>query len=108
MDWHILSAAWGELDLNLSYSFIDDHYVHPHTNGQPLPDSAQIDAYGLVDARLTLSRIPVQRNTELAISLWGKNMTDEEYVQTNIDFGDFVTGSYGDRATYGIEARLGF
>ncbi len=44
------------------------------------------------------------------MSLWGKNLTDEEYRINGIPFGyPFWTVSYyGDARTYGLEATLEF
>lgn len=49
---------------------------------------------------------------ELAISLWGKNILDEDHPGFVIGFGSVITGysaqalSYGDPAAYGIDVKF--
>ena len=41
----------------------------------------------------------------LRVSLWGKNLTDEEYREYGIDFGSlgFAGNVYGEPRTYGLD-----
>lgn len=65
----------------------------------------QQDAYALVGAVVTLERIPLVEGGNLKLSLWGRNLTDEEYRYTSVDLleqlGIGVT-HYGDPRTYGL------
>ncbi|MDT0575379.1 TonB-dependent receptor [Croceicoccus sp. F390] len=62
---------------------------------------------GLLDGRISLSAIPLG-GVEAQISLWGKNLTDEEYRISGIDFGSlgFATNTYGVPRTYGVDLRI--
>ncbi len=73
-------------------------------------NSSRQDAYGLVDARLTWS-LP---NGATSISLWGTNLTDEEYFPTAIDLSappapsDTVTKYWAEPRRFGLEIRYAF
>lgn len=60
-----------------------------------------IDSYDLVDARLTLSDIPVGFGS-WRVSAFGKNLTDEEYYASHFISGP-PSAIFGDPRTYGLE-----
>ena len=68
-------------------------------------DSA--DDRTLVNGRISLNEIKLGCCEEgsLRVSLWGKNLTDEEYRQWGIDFGSlgFAGDTYGEPRTYGLD-----
>ena len=96
---------WGMVDVHIDWSYKDDQV--PYTN----PDQAEvtkIDAYDVVNARISLSEVKVGGDSRLSISAWGKNLTDEEYNTHGIPFGLWAVNYYGDPRTYGIDAVLEF
>jgi iron complex outermembrane receptor protein len=44
-------------------------------------------------------------SSKLRVSLWGKNLTDEEYINWGIDFGalGWAGAVYGEPRTYGLD-----
>jgi iron complex outermembrane recepter protein len=64
----------------------------------------RIDSYTLVDARLGVE------NDRWKVWFWGKNIFDRKYVQNAFVIPSLrqYAPSYGDRATYGISARVSF
>lgn len=96
---------FGDLAARVDWSYIDDHFIFSADF-----ESTAVDAFNLVDARLTLKNIPLAEIQTLEVALWGKNLTDEEYRTSGIDFGAFgFTGNhFGDPRTYGIEFTYGF
>lgn len=75
--------------------------------GEPvIYDHIDMDARTIVDARLTLEEIPVAAGS-LAVSLWGKNLTNDDYPVFGVNFGSMgiITESYGNPRTYGLEIR---
>ena len=49
--------------------------------------------------------------SSLRVSLWGKNLTDEDYSSYGINFGKDLglkTENYGDPRTYGVEVAYEF
>jgi iron complex outermembrane receptor protein len=71
---------------------------------QDLPGSTQ-DGYWLYNARIDWENVMGQ---PLDISLWGKNLADEEYFVGALVTGGFSTGYIADPKTYGIEAKYKF
>lgn len=97
--------SFGEFNIHLDYSYVDDHQVGAHNAGNTPRGS--IENYSLVNARISLSEIAVSDQT-IEVALWGKNIFDEEYLTTTIDFQDFVAGEVGDGESYGVEASIRF
>ncbi len=81
----------GDLTSSLGYSFQDDQYYTLMNT----PSSFE-PSYWLLDGRITWNLA----NGETRVSLWGTNLTDEEYVDTMID-------QSGDIAVGGIDPSLG-
>jgi outer membrane receptor protein involved in Fe transport len=46
-----------------------------------------------------------RQGSKLRVSLWGKNLTDEEYINWGIDFGalGWAGATYGEPRTYGLD-----
>ncbi|HKY91901.1 MAG TPA: TonB-dependent receptor [Nevskiaceae bacterium] len=81
------------------------HYssaVYKEATNDPL---IRADAYWLLDARAWLG---VGDRWEVA--LWGRNLTDEEYVVQGLDVGAFLFGNrnYNAPRTFGLEASVRF
>ena len=66
-------------------------------------------SYGTVDAQLIWSDLPFG-NDSMKLTLWGKNIGDEEYVANYIDFGagfgGMTLGYFGEPVTYGLTASM--
>ena len=62
------------------------------------------DAYGLLSARLSYQ--PPGR--KWSVSLWGNNLTDEQYFDDIVANAAGLRGSYGVPRTYGVEATYDF
>jgi iron complex outermembrane receptor protein len=60
-------------------------------------------AYWLLDARLTLSDIKMS-DGNLAVSVWGKNLTDAQYET----YHAFQGVEYGQPRTYGLNVTYKF
>ncbi|MDD9802037.1 MAG: TonB-dependent receptor [Deltaproteobacteria bacterium] len=76
----------------------------------PFLDAMSEDGYTLYDLRLTFSNIPGFAGGKAQVSLWGKNVTDEEYILNGIDFGalGFAGAIFGDPATWGADITFEF
>ncbi len=55
-----------------------------------------------------MSEISINDKAKLRASLYGKNILDEEYMLSGIDFGalGFAGGAFGEGATWGIDFTL--
>ena len=67
---------------------------------------AVIGSYGLLDARVSLAEIAVA-NSKLRFSLWGRNLTDEEYQIFHFIYV-VPTAMFGDPRSYGADLTLEF
>lgn len=80
-----------------------DHYAH-------IPQDTRTDAYTLINARISLSDIPLgSRYGKLRASAWVKNLLDEEYIvlaypNPPVD----VVQQFGAPRTYGLELTYNF
>ena len=67
---------------------------------------AHPDGYTLYNARLSLINIPVVGKSNIVVSLWGKNLTDEEYIVSSFNFeATAKIHAFGDPRTVGIELK---
>ena len=113
---YVKPVAAGELRARLDYSFNDDHYVYDDPANA---EATKVEAYGLLNGRVSIADMPVGNGQLLEIGFWGKNLTDEEYRLTGIpvvavDFGTFDTqvvggaNYYGDPRTFGADLSFKF
>ncbi|MEZ5459725.1 MAG: TonB-dependent receptor [Steroidobacteraceae bacterium] len=103
----------------LNYSFKDDYYVIANTVQRPeAQDSGRVDAFGMLDASISYE------TESWSVSLWGKNLTEEDYflhvldVGTNYNAGAnnapvpvaglWTFGTINPPRTYGVEFRFKF
>ncbi|ARD46744.1 TonB-dependent receptor [Colwellia sp. PAMC 21821] len=105
---YITETEFGEFSLGADYSFVDDHFAY---HNQPSADFTRIESYTVLNARISLKGIA---GSNFNVSIWGKNITDEEYRINGIPMGDatgtFIGGInyYGDPSTYGAELTYTF
>ncbi len=94
--------AFGALSVRMDASYRDKVVNHPFVNQY---DAA--DDYTLLNGRISLNDIPLGccAGNALRVSLWGKNLTDEEYRNFGIDFGSlgFAINRWGMPRTYGLD-----
>jgi iron complex outermembrane receptor protein len=62
----------------------------------------RIDDYGLLNARLNLSEIPVGAGS-LRASLWGRNLEDKHYYTSLFDLSAAMGAYFGEPRSYGID-----
>lgn len=61
--------------------------------------------YALLDAELSFSPVSLPG---LRVALWGKNLTDRDYIQSALESTLVDSGSYGDPRTYGVRVEYKF
>ena len=98
---------FGTFSLRADYSYVGARGYDPLDFRNPRAQLIQDDAYHTVDLRATLGDIQIG-NGEALVALWGRNVLDEEYQNSAIDFGGlgFAGISYAEGATYGIDLRF--
>ena len=121
MDWDVLKAGNGTLNLQLVANYQDDAVSIATTQGAyvsaayptPVPvafDQEVNQSRTLVDARLSWLH-EMDNGQALSIALWGRNITDEEYRSFSFNFGPDLglsLGNWGAPATYGVDVRYQF
>ncbi|MGI9287198.1 MAG: TonB-dependent receptor [Pseudomonadales bacterium] len=93
----------GELLVRADYSYQDELFITPEN--RPLDT---IDSYDLLNARITY-----QTASNISISVFGKNLADEEYLMHSFDADPFVRNNIGsavfaDPRTWGITVGYKF
>lgn len=90
----------GTLTAAVNYSFQDRAYASTNDRRYIIAD------YGLLDARLTLSEIPIGAG-DIRLSAWGKNLTDKKYYSFHGNSG-LPSAIFGDPRSYGLDLALTF
>lgn len=98
--------GFAQLDAHLGYAYQDSAATSLN-----VADDLPTDERGLIDASLRLSQLKLGEG-ELSVSLWGKNLTDQEYIIINTgSLGALFPGgalgfptwtTWGDPRTYGV------
>lgn len=114
-DYLFARTDYGEITGFLSVNWQDEWYTTAASTaiigGDPVVFDPQVmDERTVVDARLNLENIDVG-NGSLRVSLWAKNLFDEDYPSYGINFGadlGLKVEKYGDPRTYGVEVAYAF
>ena len=100
LDYQFTPTDYGILSVHLDIMSKDSFSYNPY-------GEQRLDAYTLINGRVTLADINLgNRSGALRASLWGKNLTDEEYIIDAFAVGDpavTIANAYGDPRTLGIE-----
>jgi len=94
-----IGSAGGDLSLNLNYAWKDDYLFDFQLD--PTTDVVQ-EAHGILNGRATLTI------DQFAVSIWGKNLTDEEYFNDKVVAATNNRGNYATQRTYGIDVSYSF
>ena len=118
VDGRIARTGWGDIRGVLDYSWTDDYYTYPYqlaSSGpqynplRPIAGDTLVKAYGVLNARLALSGISLG-DAQGEVSLWSRNLTDEDHIINYIDFGpsfgSLTDAYYLELRTYGIEVNF--
>lgn len=97
LDARIPTFGVGELRAVVDYVWTDAFFTYPYqlTNeGEPGHDpdrqvaaNSEVEAHGLLNAKLSWGGFFVGEDSTLEISLWGRNILDEDTATNFIDFG---------------------
>lgn len=103
------SFDFGQLTARLDYNYRGKIYFHPLDIISPLNRDIADGPASTFDGRVTLSDMKIGA-TELSLSLWGKNLTNKNYLLSGIDFGSLGFGvvSFAEPRTWGLDVRARF
>ncbi|ROS04850.1 iron complex outermembrane receptor protein [Sinobacterium caligoides] len=69
----------------------------------------EVPHYGLLNGRIALEGVALGENSgELTLALWGKNLTDEEYIVHSISQGVTHNGYFGEPRSYGLDLTYNY
>lgn len=108
-DYMLMRFTNGTLKASLEYNWKDSVYIST-ASGAAIPnnDFWRIDAHGLLNARLTLA-LDLPRGDRATVSLWGRNIADQDYQYFVTPTGTPLTGyttqgtAWNEPSTYGID-----
>jgi len=99
--WH-----FGTLSAHIDMTSTDDYFYVPFVGEQ------RTNSYTLFNARLTLANIAIGQDAgTLKVSVWGENLTDEEYIVYAFPVGNpavSIAQAFGDPRTLGVNATYEF
>lgn len=103
IDYAFARTTFGTFAAAVNYSLQDKAFASSGDRRMMLP------GYGLLDARLTVSDIPVGTHN-LRLSFWGRNLTDTDYLVTSGSVGlpTTVGGIFGEPRSYGVDLTATF
>ncbi len=99
LKWRIGQYGPMTLSAAMNYNYRDEHYGGAYNADL---EGFLIRDYGLLNASVNLDGIQLGTG-ELAVSLWGKNIADEEYHAHTVTFGFIRTAAFGAPATMGLD-----
>ena len=101
----------GELSFRVDYSYKGrvGYNILPVAPFAPFDKEIEAPAYGLWDARIMLTDVPLGGGSAV-FTLWAKNLTNKEYRTSGIDFGSlgYAINAYGEPRSYGLDVRVKF
>jgi iron complex outermembrane receptor protein len=104
MNWDVATFGWATFRVNADVNHVDEFWSNPQV-------TVPADSRTLLNARLSLADMQVMGGT-LDLTLWGTNLTDEEYKVFNYEApgitGAPTFGVFGDPRMYGLTATLKF
>lgn len=109
-DYQFPPTSIGVFSARASYSYLGTRYPYPNPRVNIFVEQIKSPPQHNVDAYLTLSEIPLPSTGHLEISLWCKNITNEDKRVNAIDFTGlgYATVSYGLKRSFGIDVTAGF
>lgn len=99
----------GKLSARLDWTYRGRIYFHPLDRLNPYNREISDAGVGRFDARVALSEVDLGR-ARATVALWGKNITNKDYLYAGIDFGSlgFAGVSYAEPRTYGMDVKFEF
>jgi iron complex outermembrane receptor protein len=92
LDSVLLRTSFGAFRAVVDYVWTDSFYTYPYQlqtrdTMKQTAGNTQVKAYGLLNARLALTTIPLGSTAFGEIGIWGRNLTDDATANNFIDFG---------------------
>ncbi len=107
---YVQDIGASKLTARVGYNYTSTFYMFGNPITSPFSEQTKGDARGLLDAQLRLDNVLGSAAEGLSLTLWGKNLTNKDYVVRSVDFGalGYATTIYGDPRTYGLTLDMKF
>lgn len=107
LNGRLAQGGWGELRAILDYSYtakmnlytVNKDLTTPNAGGSYVVGINTVPAISNLNARLLLADLPAGPGT-MDLSIWGKNLTDEDKMIQSIDFGMLRNATWQTPRTY--------
>ena len=115
-DWEAARGDWGKLNLIGDVNFVDEYYTYPYPLNTPTPsdqnaNNTKSEGRTIVNLAANLTEIPLGRS-KANVSLWARNVFEEDSPQNFIDFGPGFGGLtvayFPDPRTIGVTMGVRF
>ncbi|GAD50924.1 putative TonB-dependent receptor [Caenibius tardaugens NBRC 16725] len=102
--------AIGQLSIRGSYAYRSHVYFYPNDAVNIFNKVVDSNATNSVEARISLSDIPLGNQLRGEISLFGENLLNEDQALYGVDFGGLGFGGkiFGEPRRFGVDAKLSF
>lgn len=109
LEYRFPQLGVGALSARLDGNYRSRVYYHPLDVLAPFNREISDGGVSTLDGRITLSDIELG-GAQMRLALWGKNLTDEQYLLSAIDFGalGFAIVSFAEPRTWGLDLTLRF
>ncbi|WP_232476164.1 TonB-dependent receptor [Flavisphingomonas formosensis] len=103
-------TRYGQFTVRGSYAYRSHVYFYPNDTVNVFNKSVDSPATNSVEARVSLTDIPLGQRLKGEISVFGENLLNEDQVLYGVDFGGLGFGGkiYGEPRRFGVEAKLSF
>ncbi|MBP8925149.1 MAG: TonB-dependent receptor [Pseudomonadales bacterium] len=117
-DWVFASTDWADFMAHVEVFWQDkttgaalwtNNYAVPGGTYPVVYDNPMFKDRAIVNARIGIENVELSSGT-LRASIWGRNLTDEEYQNFAINFGSLgpITEQFGEPLTYGLDVTYEF
>ncbi len=119
LDARLIEGELGDVDLGIDVNHTSEYFTFPYAlnpaeaeKPEDRENSAyntQVESRTLVNAHVKWFNLPIA-GQDVSLTLWGKNLTDKEYIANYIDFGasfgGLTSGYFGEPRTYGLNLNF--
>jgi iron complex outermembrane receptor protein len=110
VDGRLAQTAWGTLRGIVDFTYTAESLLYAanknlaaaNAGGSYSVQKDMMPSYKVINARLLLAGVPIGGPGTADVSLWVKNLTDEEEQLQGIDFGMMRTANWQPPRTYGV------
>ncbi len=102
------SPFWGSAYVSAGLNAIWQDKIRYQQDSDATPGAKFKPETWVINARLAVKEINLGSRLTGEVSLWGRNLLDEDYIEFPLGLGPVSTSSYMDPRTYGIDFRVNF